>query len=103
MIIATRDEFPWLVAARSTESEGVAAAAELLRRMIWHLQLAGFQAGRQQNPSGAISSDKLTIFADGGWHAYDVFRAVGTPGEPTEVIFWEVFPASTVADGGIPD
>ena len=29
--------------------------------MIWHLRLAGFQAGRQKNPSGAISDDKLTI------------------------------------------
>ena len=71
--------------------------------MIWHLQLAGFQAGRQKNPSGAISGDKMTIFVDGAWHAFDVFRSVGTAGFATEVIFLEVFPPSTLADGGIPD
>jgi hypothetical protein len=103
VVYATRDEYPWLVTPRATEGEGLAAAEELLRRMIWHLQLAGFQAGRQRNPSGIISKDKLTVQADGVWRAYDVVRAVGTPGMPTEVIFLAVFPASPVADNGIPD
>jgi hypothetical protein len=33
----------------------------------------------------------------------DVFFDYGVAGKPTRVIFWEVFPASPQADGGIPD
>src|SRR5439155_20606670 len=82
VVNATANEFPNLTSPRNTTDEGVAAAQELLRRMIWHLQLAGFQAGRQRNPSGALSNDKLTVFADGAWHAYDVFNDLGAPGVP---------------------
>jgi hypothetical protein len=103
VVMATRGEFPGLIAPRATNGESLAAASELLQRIIWHLHLAGFQAGRQRNPSGAISSDKLTVYVDGAWHAFDLFRNVGTAGEPIDVIFLEVFPANTVADGGIPD
>jgi hypothetical protein len=103
VIEATGREFPDLTAPRATEAEGVAAAEQLLRRMIWHLHLAGFDAGRQRNPSGAISNDKLTIFINGAWHAYDCFRDLGGPGRSADVIFWEVFPAGPVGDGGIPD
>jgi hypothetical protein len=103
VVHATANEFPNLTAPRATEADGVAAAEELLRRMIWHLQLAGYDAGRQRNPSGAISNDKLTIFINGAWHAYDCFRNLGTPGIPIDVIFLEVFPAGHVNDPGIPD
>ena len=58
--------------------------------MIWHLKLAGFEAGRQKNPSGAISGDKLTVFLEGKWVAYDCFSSVGTPGKATPVIFLNV-------------
>jgi hypothetical protein len=103
VINATANEFPNLTSPRNTTDEGVAAAQELLRRMIWHLQLAGFQAGRQRNPSGALSNDKLTIFIDGAWHAYDVFNDLGAPGVPMKVQFFEVAPANYVPDPGIPD
>lgn len=103
VVNATADEFPGLIAARRTESEALDAAVELLRRTIWHLRHAGFEAGRQKNPSGAISGDKLTVFADGGWHAVDIFYDYGAPGVPIKVIFLEVFPASPVGDAGIPD
>ncbi len=103
VVNATADEFQHLLSPRQTEADGVAAAHDLLRRMIWHLQLAGYQAGRQRNPSGALSNDKLTIHINGSWHAFDVFRSVGTPGEWTDVIFLEVFPAGHLADGGIAD
>jgi hypothetical protein len=103
VVRATANEYPNLTAPRGSEGEGVAAAEELLRRMIWHLHLAGYDAGRQRNPSGAISNDKLTIFINGSWHAYDCFRNLGTPGIPIDVIFLEVFPAGPIADGGIPD
>lgn len=103
VINATADEFPQLLVARSTEGEAQAAATELLRRIIWHLRRAGYEAGRQKNPSGAISGDKLTVFADGAWRAIDVFYDYGTPGVPVRVIFWEVFPANPIGDEGIPD
>jgi len=103
VVRATADEFAHLLAPRATDAEAVAQSQELLRRMIWHLQHAGFQAGRQRNPSGAVSNDKLTVFADNAWHAFDVFYDYGVAGKQTQVIFYEVFPPNTQADGGIPD
>jgi len=100
---ATAAEFPHLAGPQPTGDQAVAAAHELLLRYIWHLQLAGFQAGRQRNPSGAISGDKLTIHLDGQWKAFDIFFDVGAANRPIELIFWEVFPADHVPDGGVPD
>ncbi len=103
IIYASGHEFPYLTAPRGSENDSMIATDELLRRMIWHLQLAGYQAGLQRNPSGAISRDKLTVFSDGSWHAFDVFRNVGTPGQPADVITLPVTPASYVPEPGIPD
>lgn len=103
VVFATADEFPSLRAPRPTEAQAVAAAEELLRRTIWHLQLAGYPSGRQRNPSGAISNDKLTVAIDGAWRAYDIFMDYGVPGQETRVIFLEVFPANSVSDSGIAD
>jgi hypothetical protein len=91
VVYHTANEFPNLMTVLGSE--------ELLRRMIWHMHLAGYQAGRQRNPSGVISNDKLTIFINGAWHAYDVFGLQ----DPLTVHFLEVSPASYVPDGGIPD
>ena len=102
MVFGTACEFQQLTAVFPTDSQALAAADELLRRTIWHLHLAGYQAGRQQNPSGAISSDKLTIFIGGAWHAYDIF-SLGYAGVATRVQFLEVTPPNYVPDGGIPD
>jgi hypothetical protein len=102
-VFATSAEFAHLRAPRPTQAQAQSAAEELLRRTIWHLRLAGFPAGRQRNPSGAISNDKLTIAIDGGWRAYDIFMDYGRPGVTMRVIFLEVFPANSVADSGIPD
>lgn len=103
VVRATADEFPHLLAPRGTDAAAVAQSEELLRRTIWHLQHAGFQAGRQRNPSGAISNDKLTIFADNAWRAFDVFYDYGVANQATQVIFFEVFPPNPQADGGISD
>jgi hypothetical protein len=103
IVFATCNEFPGLTSPRGTESESRAAGEELLLRIIWHLHLAGFDAGRQKNPSGAISGDKLTIYLEGGWHAFDVFIDVGNPGQPIRPAFTEVFPANPVPEGGIAD
>lgn len=103
VVNATGNEHAGLRAPRSSDSAAIAASEELLLRIIWHLQLAGYQAGRQKNPSGAVSNDKLTIFHDGGWHAYDVFFDYGRAGVETRVIFLEVFPANPQQNSGIPD
>ena len=102
IVRGTAEELPWLTAVFPTDDGATNAAEELLLRTIWHLQLAGFQAGRQQNPSGAISKDKLTIMIDGSWHSYDVY-SLGYAGRATTVQFMEVWPPNYVPSPGIPD
>jgi hypothetical protein len=102
VVFGTASEFPHLTAVFGSDSQALSAADELLRRTIWHLHLAGFDAGRQRNPSGTISGDKLTIFVNGGWHAYDIY-SLGYAGRATTVQFVEVYPANPQPDGGIPD
>jgi hypothetical protein len=102
VIAGTFDEFPHLHAVMGSEQEAVAAADELLLRTIWHLKIAGFDAARQQNPSGVLSSDKVTILINGGWHAYDIY-SLGFAGRATTVHFLEVWPANPIGNGGIPD
>jgi hypothetical protein len=94
IVFGTGDEFPHLTNVFSTEGQAVAAAEELLLRMIWHLQQAGFNAARQRNPSGAISNDKFTIFIRNSWRTYDVMR-LGSGGVATDV--------SEPQDVGAPD
>lgn len=103
VVRATGEEFAYLRAPRATESEAVSAAEELLLRTIWHLRLAGFTAGRQRNPSGAISNDKLTAIIDGTWRAYDIFYDYGRAHVETQVIFFEVSPANPIDYPGLPD
>jgi len=102
VVIGTGLEFPNLTAVFSNDDAALAAADELLRRTIWHLQLAGFNAARQRNPSGLISSDKLCIFLDGSWHVYDIFT-LGFAGHATTVHFDEITGANPIPDPGIPD
>jgi hypothetical protein len=102
VIDATWNEFPGLHAVFGSEGEAVAAAEELLLRTIWHLQLAGFQAARQRNPSGAISNDKMNIMIDGAWHTYDIF-SLGTAGVATRQAFSETPPPNPIPSSGIPD
>ena len=102
VVFATAREFPHLTSVFGSEGEAVGAADQLLRRTIWHLQLAGYQASGQQNPSGAVSSDKLTIFINGGWHVYDVY-SLGVAGRATTVQFFEVPAPNPYPRNLIPD
>ena len=102
VVFATAGEFPHLTQVFGTDQEALAAASELLERTIWHLQLAGFAAGRQRNPSGAISEDKVTITIDGSWHVYDIF-SLGFAGRATIVQFIELTGPDHVDDAGLPD
>lgn len=109
IICGTCREFPALLAAAPDQATRDANQAELLGRVIWHLQNAGFTAGKQQNPSGAISGDKVTVQVQdptgaGGtlFLAYDFLS--GPPfSEPLNYHCNQVSPAHYVPDGGIPD
>lgn len=102
VVNATAAEYPNLVAVFSTDDAAVAAAQELLLRILWHLQIAGFNAGRQRNPSGLLSNDKITIFLGAAWHAYDIFT-LGYAGHATTVHLFEVSAPNSVPDPGIAD
>jgi hypothetical protein len=99
----TAAEFPYNTAPHHDVRLKVALTEDLLRRTIWHLRLAGFTAGRQQNPSGAISTDKLTVVVDGRWIAVDIFTNFDVPGVPLGVIWWPVTPAHHIHEAGVPD
>jgi len=102
VVFGTAAEFSYLTRVFGSEGEAVAAASELLDRTIWHLQLAGFQAGRQRNPSGLVSEDKVTIFVSGSWHVYDIF-SLGFAGRATTVQFVEITGANPVPTSGRAD
>ena len=87
MVFGTADEFPNLVAAKPSDAEAEAAQTEWVLRVIWHLQLNGFQAGQQRNQSGTISRDKITIMINGRWNIYDLLGAFGAGGVPAQVQF----------------
>jgi len=105
IVCGTGQEFSALRAPTVDLPTRDANAAELLRRMIWHLQQAGFTAGRQKNPSGAISNDKLTFQVPGEtlFRAYDVFTSKGAFLQTMGTQMLQVFPANYQVDGGIPD
>lgn len=96
------NEFPALFANYPSDAETVAACQEYVLRTIWHLQQAGFVAGRQRNPSLLISNDKITIFIDGTYRAYDI-ASLGGAGSPNVPHIIRVSPADYVADAGTPD
>ena len=96
-------EFPETLRPFGSTEEAELAAEELLLRIIWHLKLAGFDAARQQNPSGAISRDKMNIFIRQSWRTYDIF-ALGVAGVPTRLTgLGRVFPENPIGHDGIPD
>ncbi len=103
VVYATGNEFAILTTPRPTSDEAIGAAEELLLRTIWHLQLGGFEAARQRNPSGAISNDKLNVLIQGRWRAFDVFLDYGRPNQTTRVIFYEVSPSNPLPYPGVPD
>ena len=75
---------------------------ELGRRIIWHLQQAGFTSGQQRNPSGAISSARVCVVVDDVLRVYKFVRGVNfDQALPTQ---WnEDSPPVLVSDAGIPD
>lgn len=93
---------PELLRVFGSEAEAESAAEELLRRILWRLQRAAFLAGRQRNPSGLVSKDKLAVALAGVWHAYDIF-SLGFAGRATIVQFLEIGGANPVPDPGLPD
>lgn len=99
----TVHEFSGLIQPVATQAIRTANMAELLSRMIWHLQQAGFTAGKQKNPSGAISGDKITFEDQGVMRTYDVMSDRPFATDPVDVHMNEVGGAQLVADAGTPD
>ncbi len=102
IVCGTGNEFPALLAPAVDQPTRDANEAELLGRVIWHLQLAGFQAGGQRNPSGLVSGDKITVLVGTVWWAYDIF-SINPFDEPFTMHMIPVGSPNTVADSGIPD
>lgn len=102
IVCGTGHEFPALLAVAVDQPTRDANTAELLGRIIWHLQLAGFAAGKQQNPSGLVSGDKITVQVAGVWWAYDVF-SLNPFDVPMTTHMVVIGSPNTVADAGIAD
>lgn len=94
-------EYPALVAATADQITRDANALELLLRIIYHLQLDGYVAGRQRNPSGLLSNDKIALVEDGVLRAMDIFTGVYTGTLVVQAI--QISPANLVEDAGIAD
>lgn len=103
IVCGTAHEFPALLNATATIEQRDDNAEELIRRMIWHLRNAGFDAGRQQNPSGAVSKDKLCVVVDGVTRAYDVFVGKNNPAAAMSTAMSELSFVQLIDDAGIPD
>lgn len=96
---------PALRAPTATLAQRLTNAEELLRRMIWHLNTAGFLAGRQNNSATTVrfSNDKLTVQIDGVFRAYDTMGAYDDFTSTIQTRMAQVFPARYIADAGIAD
>ena len=98
----TCHEFPALLNPVPDVATRQANLEQMILRVIWHLRQAGFTAGRQRNPSGAISADKFCVEVDGVMRVYDMFIGVGiTEAVPTGMR--EAGMPEMVDDAGIPD
>lgn len=102
IIGGTATEFPALFKAFTNDAAAAVATEEYTLRVIWHLQQAGFTAGRQRNPSGLISKDKITVFLGGVYKAYDISSGSAARVAMVAHIIG-VGPANYVADPGTPD
>lgn len=102
IVCGTGQEYSSLRAPAVDQATRDANVVELLLRCIWHLQQAGFTAGRQINPSGAISSDKLTVQIAGEMRVYDIFSLVTFDTEvPMHML--QIGGAQYLADPGVAD
>ena len=102
IIGGTAYEFASLTAAAPDQPTRTANQLELLLRTIWHLSQFGFTTGRQRNPSGVLSGDKLCVISDGQMRAFDIFTG-GTFDTALGVHAIQVFPPNLVADAGTAD
>jgi hypothetical protein len=104
VVFTTAQEFPALTAEFTDDAPAGAAALELLRRVIWHLRQAGFErVGRQRNPSGSLSGDKIcVVLDDGAWHAFDIMT-LGYASHATRIAITEVGSPNPQDDDGISD
>jgi len=105
----TAAEFPGDFAVFPTDQEALDAAIDFLLRAIWHLNLGGhgdnptpFTAGRQRNPSGLISNDKICVQINGVFRAFDIMT-LGFANHATTLNWQEIGSPNYVPDAGKPD
>lgn len=103
IVCGVGQEFPALLLATANQPARDANSVELLERMIWHLQLYGYPAGRQRNPSGVISLGKLTVQISSVWWAYDIAQHTADYTLALVLQMSPVTPADPVATAGIAD
>jgi hypothetical protein len=103
IICGTSNEFPALLAVTIDQPTRDANRNELLDRMCWHMNLAGFPTGRY--PTGAAADFDLLFDFQGSQYAYrvvsyDLFDSPMT----TMMLFAGQTPgATTTVNGGTPD
>lgn len=102
VVCGVGNEYSSLLAATGSQAARDANVLELLLRVIWHLQQAGFTAGRQRNPSGILSTDKVTIRIGAELRAYDIM-ALNPFTIPLSMHMIQVGSPNYVADPGTPD
>lgn len=93
---------PTLLGVAVDQATRDANVDQLLLRVIWHLQQAGFQAGRQRNPSGLLSRDKVTIRIGAELRAYDILP-LNPYTVPMQMHMIQVGAPNYVAEAGTPD
>lgn len=95
-------EFPNLLVVTVDQPTRDANRAELLNRMIWHLNLQGFPTSHYGNPPNAFL---LLIQIGGNQFAYRVtgYETFETAMTTTMVFGGETLNAPVVPDGGTPD
>jgi hypothetical protein len=97
------NEFIALRNPTATVDARLVNAEELLMRIIWHLLQAGFTVGKQRNPSGLLSRDKLAIEVDAVLRVYDIFVSFDDNTIQLQVAGNEVPLPVLVAEAGTPD
>lgn len=102
IVCGTGAEYASLLAPAVDQPTRDANVLTLLGRVIWHLQLAGFTAGKQMNPSGAISTDKVALVINGANVAYDIVSLVPF-GTQMTMHMVPIGGANLQPDGGISD
>lgn len=103
IVCGVAQEFPALFQVVADQPTRDANTLEIRERIIWHLQLAGFTAGQQKNPSGVISPVRVCVRTDDGvMHLYKYMTDADFT-QPLVIRMTPDSPPNFVPDGGTHD